>query len=340
MKKVPALSTLLLLLGAGCANYITTSELANRLDGQVRPSAAAHQAVVTGEGHEITVESGTRLVLVDGKAVLLRHPARVEHGTLKVSDEVLQFVPKGRPQSTSSPVPTRDRHYHIRSIVIDPGHGGHDPGASYGGVHEKTVALDVARETAAELRRSGMHVTLTREGDTFLTLEQRSTMANRLAADLFVSIHANAAPDRRARGIEIFYLAETFTHGSRRFDDATRAVELNAVHYGVGAGGGASGSHPPVTPALLAQRRGESRELAQHIERAMVAQLGVGTRGSKPAGFAVLKWTCSPAVLVEVGFLSNAADRRLLAGVAYRRRVARAVAQGILSYREYFERVH
>lgn len=232
-------------------------------------------------------------------------------------------VPRVRrvPPRTEPQPPFRPRYAPGR-IVIDPGHGGRDLGASYGGVHEKAVNLDIATKLAAELRAQRMHVTMTRTTDSFVTLERRSEIANRSGADLFVSIHANAARNRAASGIEIFYIAETFTETSGRYDDDARAWELNARNSG-----------GTVTSADLGRWRDDSRALATHIEDVLVSRLGVASRGVKPQKYAVLRWTCSPALLVEVGFLSNANDRSRLATFAYRTQLARAIAGGILSYR-------
>ncbi|HUW55412.1 MAG TPA: N-acetylmuramoyl-L-alanine amidase [Planctomycetota bacterium] len=332
MRKATAALIMLLTFAHGCANYVTTTELADRLGGAVEGGEGSRREVVSARGHQVIVEDGTRLVIVDGKPVLLRHPSRMQSGTLKVSDDVFNHIPEDRPRTVFPSQDAARQPYQLNNVLIDPGHGGQDLGASYGGVHEKEVNLDVARALADELRRHGMHVGMTRDRDTFLTLEERCETANTLCPDLVVSVHANAAPNRGACGVEVFYVAETFTEDARRFDDTSRAVELNVSRPTAAAA--------PVTAALLARQREESRELAGHIERAMVTRLSVPSRGVKPAGFAMLKWTRSPAVLVEVGFLSNVAERGRLADAGYRRRVAQAVAGGILSYREWYERVH
>ena len=341
MKKTAVWLTILVAFSGACTSYTTTTELASRLGGHVETREGPDRATVVGSGHEIHVQSGTSVVIIDDEAVILGTPSRAEHGVIKVSDKIYRYLPPTgveaspvepvAPVTPVKPVQPAQLAYRVKHIVVDPGHGGRELGASYGGLHEKTVNLDIARKLAFLLRRSGLEVTLTRSRDALVTLDERSRISNRAEADLFISVHANAAANRSAQGVEIFYLAEEFTHASRRYDDTSRAAELNRRnHYG--SGGVESAAH--MSPSLLAQRRGESRELAKHLERAMTRRLGVPSRGLKQAGFSVLKWTCSPAVLVEVGFLSNPAEWAQLVKAGYRTRVAEALAEGILSYRE------
>jgi len=347
MKKATAVLVVLVAAAGGCANYITTSELASRLDGRVQTDGVPHRATVIGAGHEIRVESGTSVVFIDGRPIILHQPARLENGTLKVSDEIFRFIPPAPPRigvipplPTPTPTPPLPMRYQINHVVIDPGHGGENLGADYAGIREKTINLDIAMKLADELRKQGMQVTLTRTDDSFVSLDQRSEVANAAQADLFVAIHANAARNRTASGIEIFYLAESFTHASQYYDDVTRAAELNTKNL-LSPGPADEGKiPPPVSPAQLAQWRRQSYELAQYIEDAMVTKLSAQSRGIKPQRYMVLKSTCSPAVLVEVGFLSNFTERSRLADPGYRTRVALALADGILSYRQAYELTH
>lgn len=173
-------------------------------------------------------------------------------------------------------------------IVVDPGHGGKDPGArSASGLREKDLVLDVGLKLAAELQRRGAAVVMTRSDDRFLELDQRAELANRAGADLFISIHADSAPrNRRAQG---------FTSWIAR---------------------GASNRSSAAAGAL----------------NRSVASAGVNTRGTRQADYRVLVNTNCPAVLVELGFLTNQLDARLLAGDSYRSQLAAALADGIRGY--------
>ena len=353
-------STLFLLLVlpllAGCATTVGTADMAARLGPGAVVDETPTRATVTGDGHTIVVESGASLAFVDGRVVTLNQPTRLVDGRLRVSGDVLNHIPSPhdaldfppgervtpdeRTVPTKRVAPSVRRHYKLKHVVIDPGHGGGQPGARYGGVEEKTVNLDIALQVAASLRRKGMRVTLTRTSDVTLSLQRRSDVANATGADVFVSIHADAAANRDARGIEVFHLASTFVHKRRRYNDASRAVEINRRREGARDLSPGGYLPPPVSASQLAKRRGESRVLARHIEKALVDRLNVPSRGLKTAGLAVLKWTAAPAVLVEVGFLSNAADRSRLRQSAYRTRVADAIVAGICAHREWYERTH
>jgi N-acetylmuramoyl-L-alanine amidase len=333
MRRIATILMILLLL-AGCTHYVSVSEVGDRVGGRVRSDEDPQQATVSGSGNEIVVQSGSSLVFINGRAVLLNRAARVENGQLKVSDEIFRFLPERRcEQPVRKPAVRRPRH-----VVIDPGHGGRDTGAAYAGVYEKNVNLDVARMVAAELRRQGMQVTMTRNEDTFVTLERRSETANRVQPDMFVSIHANAASQQEANGIEVFYLAETFTQGEDLFDDVGRAAELESRRLSTTGRTGPAAAAYSVSPELLNRRRTESMELARSIEREMQTRLGVPSRGVKSASYEVLRWTCPAAVLVEVGFLSNPAERRRIADAGYRRSIASAIAAGVVSYCESSDR--
>jgi len=330
-----------LLFCTGCATYVGTRDVASQLAADAVVEEDPTQAVITGGGHKVVLESGTSLVFVDDSPVLLNHPTRLENGKLVVSNEIFEHLPQTPVTKPGvKPRPTRprpQRPYKLRTIVIDAGHGGDQSGALYSGVPEKMVALDIALQVAAELRAKGMQVILTRTSDRTVSLAERSAVANTSGADCFVSIHADAAANTAARGIEVFHLAETFVHKSKRYNDSSRAMEINRRRAADKDLTGSDAFPPAVSGWQLAKRRRQSEVLAKKIEGALIRRLQATSRGLKTAGLAVLKWTASPAVLVEVGFLSNPDDRMRLREPAYRSRVAAAVAGGILDFREWYE---
>ena len=172
-------------------------------------------------------------------------------------------------------------------IVIDPGHGGKDPGAiAVNRLYEKEVNLDVAGMLSRELEISGHTVSMTRSTDRFVELDDRVLFSNSRRADLFVSIHADAAPNRSAQGFTVY---------------------------------------------VARQASRESVAAAEAIRRRLSAT-GAQDRGVRRADFRVLKKTRSPAVLVELGFLSNAEEARRLARVDYRRQLTDAIREGIDDY--------
>ncbi|MHB8418649.1 MAG: N-acetylmuramoyl-L-alanine amidase [Myxococcales bacterium] len=213
----------------------------------------------------------------------------------------------------------------VRRVVIDAGHGGHDSGAiGPGGTREKDVTLAIALKLAEDLRAKGLEVLLTRDGDRFVSLEERARFANEHKADLFVSLHANANTDRRQRGVETYFLNVT----SDRYAIRLAARENQASERSV--------SDLQLILADLATKSNveESHQLADRVQRSLVDGLaGKQQRernlGVKHALFYVLLGVKMPAILVESAFVSNPAEEKRLASGLFQDEVARDVAAGI-----------
>lgn len=222
----------------------------------------------------------------------------------------------------------------VSRIVIDAGHGGHDPGAHSNGLREAEVVLDIARRLAERLgAQPGVEVVLTRTDDTFLPLRARTAMANEVEADLFLSIHANASRNRNAHGIETYFLD---------FAPDPEAEQI-AARENLAAGGTMKDLQNLLETLASNSKIRESREFAGAIQRAMVSQLqavnaDVRDLGVKQAPFFVLIGAHMPSVLAEVSFLTNRREADLLATDAYRDRIANALHDGILRYRKALDR--
>lgn len=219
----------------------------------------------------------------------------------------------------------------LRTIVIDPGHGGKDVGAvGPHGTYEKDVNLQVARGLADLLNAEGrFRVILTRSDDRFLTLQERSSIANKAKADLFISVHCNAGLNAASNGFEIYFLSEKAT------DDEAAAVARreNAVIELEGLGGKARGKVEELLWALARNEHiNESSTVAAHIARQADKRLGSLNRGVKQAGFYVLRGTAMPAVLVESAFITNPKEEGLLRSARYQQRIVDAVYAGLLDY--------
>ncbi|HKY60764.1 MAG TPA: N-acetylmuramoyl-L-alanine amidase [Gemmatimonadota bacterium] len=217
-------------------------------------------------------------------------------------------------------------------IVIDAGHGGRDPG-SIGpeGTREKDVTLRVARALAERLgREDGVEVVLTRDDDSFLALGERTRIANREQADLFVSIHANSAESRSAEGFETYFLSAAKSEDARR----VAKMENSAIRY----------ERPEIDPESLdelnfilwdlAQNEylRESSALAETIQVELDGRLPLESRGVKQAGFFVLNGAYMPAVLFEMAFISNPREEALLNDSAFRTRLVDGLATSLLGY--------
>jgi N-acetylmuramoyl-L-alanine amidase len=216
----------------------------------------------------------------------------------------------------------------VQRIVIDPGHGGHDPGAKGKGVTEAELVLDVALRLEKLLQKQpGVDVILTRRTDEFIPLPERTAIANRENADLFLSIHANASPNPSARGIETYFL-----NFANNLSEAAVAQRENA------ASGQAMGALPDFVKAIaLNNKLDESKDFAREIQHAMVDRLRASNKtlkdlGVKQAPFVVLIGAAMPSVLAEISFVTNAQEAKLLKSGVYRQRIAEALFNAIRKY--------
>jgi N-acetylmuramoyl-L-alanine amidase len=216
----------------------------------------------------------------------------------------------------------------VSRIVIDPGHGGHDPGAKGKGITEAELVLDVALRLEKLLTAApGFEVILTRRTDDFIPLQERPAIANREGADLFLSIHANASSSAQARGIETYFL-----NFASNLSAAGVAARENA------ASGQAMGALPDFVKAIaLNNKLDESRDFATEIQRAMIDKLRGQNRvikdlGVKQAPFIVLIGAAMPSVLAEISFVTNVQEGKLLKSNAYRQKIAEALYGAVRKY--------
>lgn len=225
-----------------------------------------------------------------------------------------------------------------RRIVIDPGHGGHDPGAvGLKGLYEKDVVLDIALKLKKILLSNPLNeVVLTRETDVFLSLEKRTAIANKKNADLFVSIHANASPRRQAKGVETYLLNWADDEEAMRVAARENAISLKkmkAINRQM-----QMDVLDIIKSDLMRQnKRDESIKLAHYIQKSIVSTLNNNREntldlGIKQALFYVLFGARMPSVLVEVSFISNPEEERLLSSDYYRVQIAEAIAEGLNKY--------
>jgi N-acetylmuramoyl-L-alanine amidase len=216
----------------------------------------------------------------------------------------------------------------VSRIVIDPGHGGHDPGARGNGLTEAEIVLDIALRLEKIFGTvQDTEVVLTRRGNDYVPLEARSAIANRENADLFLSIHANGSRNTRAVGVETYFLNFATTQDASAVaarENATSAQAMAAL--------------PDVIRAItLHNKRAESRDYATLVQRALVKHLRPANRdlkdlGVKQAPFMVLVGANMPGVLAEISFVTNTQEARLLRSPTYRQRVAQALFEATRTY--------
>jgi N-acetylmuramoyl-L-alanine amidase len=219
-------------------------------------------------------------------------------------------------------------------VVIDPGHGGHDPGAHAGRLNESELVLDVALRVEKLLLARNFEVVLTRRTNVFIPLEDRTAIANRQQADLFLSIHANASGNTKARGVESYFLNFASNPEAEALAARENATSARSMH-----------SLPEIVRAItLNNKLDESRDFAGLVQRAMVKRLTPANRslrdlGVKQAPFVVLIGASMPSVLAEISFLSNRNEAALLRTPAYRQRIAEALADAIMQYQGSLKKV-
>ena len=239
--------------------------------------------------------------------------------------------PRIKPPATDAPPDglslARQLALRVSRVVIDPGHGGHDPGARARGLQEAEVVLDIAQKLERRLSTHGIEVVLTRRRNTYLPLEARTTLANRVKADLFLSIHANASRNGDARGVETYFL---------NFAPDPEAERIAARENVTGAGT-MNDLRTLLQTIAGNSRTDESRAFAGRIQGSLVSRLrrtdpDLPDLGVKQAPFIVLIGARMPSVLSEISFVTNRDDATLLSTEAYRDQIAEALFEGILRY--------
>ena len=235
--------------------------------------------------------------------------------------------PVSRPAITLAPAP---RPY---MVIIDPGHGGLDPGASRKGLKEKDIVLDISREMARLINAlPGYSAQLTRNGDYGLELWQRVDFARRKEGDLFISVHCNTHPRAAVSGMEVYFLSlqGATDREARELADKENAAQLVGLDP-------ASRPDDLVMDILMDLRMSQvlhqSAGLSERLVTAAKSSSVMGGRKVKQAGFHVLKSLAMPSALVEVAYLSNPGDRKLLADRSSRRKIAMVLVEGILDWR-------
>jgi N-acetylmuramoyl-L-alanine amidase len=286
--------------------------------------------------------------------------ARNTNATLAAIPQIKQTVPETKPAVSQPALPSepagpktlppvaaaansngkfslsRQLGLSVARVVIDAGHGGHDPGAHGNGIDESELTLDVALRVQKLLEKQpGIEVVMTRDTDVFIPLEERTAIANREGADLFLSIHANASRNAQARGIETYFLNFAMNPEAEAVAARENATSGRAMH-----------SLPDIVRAIaLNNKINESRELAETVQRSMAKKLAARNRtlrdlGVKQAPFVVLIGAVMPSVLAEISFVTNKQDGTLLKTPAYRQQIAQALFDGIVNYQQSLKRIN
>lgn len=350
-------------------SYVALSQAAALFNGHLRWYPVSKSVDMTVDGKKVSFFYNSSRVLLNGKASKLNRATIKNDGGFWVPAEFfgssaffgltgskLAWSPKpdvSKPQPVKtkpvvqaaepvatlspapvtaiSPAPASVKNRVVHRIVIDPGHGGKDPGAvGVHGAEEKTLNLLMAQELADALReKHDFEVLLTRMDDTFVPLSDRALLANRHNADLFISIHCNASLSSKLNGFEVYFLSEK---ASDSHADAVARLE-NAVLA-------LEGKEVPSTSQVQAMLRSlvknaninDASALGSLVDRHVGERLSASSLGVKQAAFHVLRGAEMPAILIETGFLSNAKEERRLLDSAYRRQLISGIIAAILAY--------
>lgn len=228
--------------------------------------------------------------------------------------------PAAEPEALTPESLTREFGLTAKTIVIDAGHGGKDPGGGTGDLIEKPIVLSLSKKIGAILSAKGYTVLLTRETDRFIPLKERTAFATRHKGDLFLSIHANASENPQANGIETYYLDVKSTD---------KNAEIIAARENANSGYSIQELESLLKGLIVESKSKDSRRLAKYVQQELVAVTGATDRGVKHARFVVLIGTSVPAILVETGFVTNPTEGRKLTSDAYQQQLAAAIVRGV-----------
>ncbi|MFW5883394.1 MAG: N-acetylmuramoyl-L-alanine amidase family protein [Verrucomicrobiota bacterium] len=295
--------------------YISLDIIAARLGMEARETERDEVAELRSQWTQMKFKRNRKAFMLNGHTVHLAWPVALSRGQLFISeiDYEKNLQPLLTPQVFAEQTPRLYR------IVIDPGHGGKDPGAENQriGTNEKTLALAVAHRLKAELERYGYQVLLTREDDHFLELNKRPAFANQVEADLFISLHFNAETSRTVRGIETFIFTPLNAPSTAR----------NSLHWTD------KKTYPGNDNDVWSTMAGF------YMQRALTRHTGEPDRGLKRARFAVLRDAAVPAMLVELGFISTDSTARAAQSAAQQQQWVKAMVAGILDYQKTLDRL-
>jgi len=293
--------------------YVRLDDWARVNGGQVRWTVPRQDLKITLPGGNLFLSVDSRKASFKGTQVWLSAPIALKNGLayLGAVDVTATLNPVLYP--SKNPAGRR-----LKTIVLDPGHGGRDPGNMEGRRQEKQFTLIFAKELSELLSKAGFNVSLTRRSDSSLDLPERAAIARRRGADLFLSLHFNSAdgPGGSAvKGAEVYCMTPA------------RASSTNARGEGAGAGT-YSGNRSDAKNMLLAYQ----------IQKAIIEKTGAEDRGVKRARFWILRDAEMPAALIEAGFMTNPADAKRIYDPVPRRQLAQAIVDGVLAYKKLVER--
>ncbi|MDD5087832.1 MAG: N-acetylmuramoyl-L-alanine amidase [bacterium] len=366
---IPGWSSSSLSLVDSTGKYLGTLPVIPRGDEQLVPlNTLVHKAewvlettnrlyIVTYPGGTATFEPGNPFVACDGGFVQLRmipqewdgalwlplsnvpaiFGASLEHDPRRNLIEVrMVYVEPPAPEVTPGAPDPNLPQWTLRSVIVDPGHGGKDPGAvGAGGIFEKQITLEIALKLARLLESHGIAARMTRVDDRFVSLRERARFANDERGDLFVSIHCNSARDTSIRGVETYFLKPA--RSERAIQAALRENSVVELENGTGSYHELTEENYILLTMATSQYIKDSETWAGTLLQEMTRSSESDARGVDQAGFYVLMGVSMPSVLVECGFLSNPEEAQTLATDPGRQKIAMGIMNSILSMKNTME---
>ena len=277
------------------------------------------------DGQRVNLLVGSAVVVVGSERVLLNAPVTLKGKDIFVSSDFREKVIYRLDKSLAV---GRLKKGHIK-IMIDPGHGGKDPGATGNGIQEKDIVLDISKRLERLLRSKGFDVKMTRVTDVFLSLEERTERATEWSPDLFISIHANSSENHRVYGFEV-WAPRVLTRED--FADVQRRKNTRALFRQLKMKQNDKTLENTVEDMVYQYKSNRSAVLAEGISKGCSRAIAMNNRGVKESGFFVLRNTLIPSVLVEVGFISNAREAARLKDSSFRQEMAEMLANAVQEY--------
>jgi len=332
----------------GDESFVPLAMLARAGEWNLESSEGRHS--VTSPTLNVELYLGRLFAKSGERVVQLRLPPEEWDGSLWIPlvnltdlfPEIVEFQRGGKQISLKLPVKEQPKDtaavqaaepkaekWELRTVIVDPGHGGKDPGAKgLNNLIEKEVTLDIARRLGSLLEKRGLTAALTRVSDHFVSLQDRTHFANQKKGDLFVSIHCNSARDPQIRGVEAYFLKPARTQ--RAIDAAMRENSVVKLENGDSKYQDLTQDNYILLTMATSQYMKDSETWASQVVRLTSSATGSDARGVDQAGFYVLMGASMPAVLVEVGYISNAEDARMLSSERGRQKTAEALLESIL----------
>ena len=331
----------------GEVDYYNVYELKKLFDVQIEENILENNLSLGHNDRKLVFLISASYVIFDGDIYNFSYPLRVIGGKYYLPVTTLSVIlPKFDSQFTydenRKEITVAARTFQsskIDLVVIDAGHGGKDPGAVGKRSYEKNLTLNISQKVARALAERGVNVLLTRNTDEFVELRKRAQLANDNKADLFISIHCNASRYSNRRGTEVFILSTSKVTDERVQEAIATENSVVSKYEGASALSHYDGLDFVLKDMTLSEHLLASNDLAHCVQEEMVKETGFNDRGVKQGPFYVLKGAFMPAILIELGFISNATQEKQLNSATYQTKFINAIVNGVIKFKREYEKI-